>query len=220
MIAVIAPLKWEFDGLAESLKKYGYDVDIDPHIGQDVLIGKDDRFVFAQGGHGKVQHALKCQQLLKSFPGVEFIVTVGIAGALQDTAKPLDLFLATEIIEHDYKTKFFPKPPPRFVLDTSVQNKIISSLEKKQFPWSQGVLMSGDEDIVEPSRISHLLNLNSEAQAVCWEGAGGVRAAKLCGFSYAELRGFSDNCQPKSLEDFKEITTEIMGRISLVLLSI
>jgi nucleoside phosphorylase len=63
------------------------------------------RLLFAVGGHGKAQFAVRTQHLLEQKPGFQVVICAGAAGGLRDDLELGDVVVGVSTIEHDYKVR-------------------------------------------------------------------------------------------------------------------
>ena len=146
----------------------------------------------AVGGHGKVQFGLQSQYLLDRLEGIAFLFCIGSAGSLDSSVKIGDTVIGTGTVEHDYREAFSVNSPLPFFKRSIEPKRKISFENEYTFDVHEGIIASGDEDIVSEER-SRELYARTEAIAVAWEGAGGARAAHFNGLGFAEIRGITDN---------------------------
>ena len=79
------------------------------------------------------------------------------------------------------------------------------------FPFNVhfGVIASGDEDIVDPTRAAELRE-TTNALCVAWEGSGGARAARLNDVGFIEMRGITDGADGDAARFFHENVKDVM----------
>jgi adenosylhomocysteine nucleosidase len=135
--------------------------------------------LIAVGGNGKAQYGIQAQYLIDRCDGIELLVCAGAAGRLTDGLQIGDIVLGTATVEHDYKERFNPRPLPRYDASPGILSEFIRLAESMTFPFKVhfGVIASGDEDIVDPTRAAELRETTA-ALCVAWEGSGGARAAR------------------------------------------
>ena len=167
------------------------------------------------GGHGKVNYAVKATEWLVKNPKIKTLLCVGAGGALSPELNIGDVVVATRHFEHDYKERFLQDSPlPSGDLNPSY----ISLFEelKKQFPFLHlGPIASGDEDIVSEKRAQEICDQTS-AMVVAWEGMGGVKSCKHLGRNFIEIRGITDHCGGSAPQDFHKNLTLAMTQASQV----
>lgn len=161
-----------------------------------------ERFYLSQGGHGKVEFALRALTEIQKVKPTLFICA-GAAGALNPSYAPRDLILGQETLEHDFQLKFVRRPTPCFPADAKVLQSMLKQVDRFDFQVHVGKIASGDEDIINPERAAELRRLTG-ADAVAWEGAGGARAARLTNTAFIEIRMISDTAGTDAADRFRE----------------
>ncbi|MCC6137524.1 MAG: 5'-methylthioadenosine/S-adenosylhomocysteine nucleosidase [Bdellovibrionaceae bacterium] len=214
MVLILCPLSLELQNLIHSLKADGYVVLEERAEHLPVYICKDLGWILSHGGHGKTQFAIQTQFLANRYSPLEAVICAGACGALAPNLKPGDVVVATKTVEHDYKERFFPQPPPAF----SGSDVLIEKIKTSPLTFHLGIIASGDEDIVDNQRAKELL-FATEALAVAWEGAGGARACKFLKIPYLEIRGVTDSANDTAVSDFKAHLKVAMNAIYKLMLS-
>ncbi len=194
MIALMTPLKFEFDAITGSLPGEGRIVsDLNVPHGYWNNLG----LVVVQSGKGKVQtslSALHTYQVLKP----TLFVGLGSAGALANQLGAGDLVVAENIIEYDFKAKFGSSKgrPPKFACDqTRIERlKEYVSSRSDDLNLQFGDIASGDEDIIELNDRQALFEM-SGALAASWEPAGLARAARFSQTPHIEIRCITDTSE-------------------------
>ncbi len=205
MLLILCPLPIELNGVLDALTQDGFEVrEITTHHTR--YICESLGWILSTGGHGKTQFAIQTQYLLHQHPQITGVICLGACGSLSSQVKPLDLVIATHTIEHDFKTRFLPKPPPRF----TASEELLASLERPIPSVHFGAVASGDEDIIDPQRARELAELTG-AIAVAWEGAGGARVCKFLEIPYLEIRGVTDSADGNALAHFKTNVSKVMA---------
>lgn len=181
MILVLTPLKIENEGLSSAL-------------------GTIPGLTLATGGHGKVEFALTAQSLIAKLKP-RLVICAGSCGSLSPTVRPLDVVVATETIEHDFRLRFVKRPDPAFAGDSASIQKL--QAQNFKFGIHFGRIASGDEDVVETLRAAEI-QAQTQALAVAWEGAGGARACRANKTAYLEIRTATDSSNANSITDFAQ----------------
>jgi adenosylhomocysteine nucleosidase len=216
-ILILCPLPLELKYLLSCMKDHGYE-------STDSMIGSLRVYEFPKvglilslGGHGKAQFGIQTQFLLGHFKDVHTVICAGCAGALTDQINIFDVVVAEKIIEHDYRLKFVQKPNPEY-LGCEKLIKRVQEINPKGYQVLIGIIASGDEDILEESRVKEL-RAQTNALAVSWEGAGAARACKFNKVSFLEVRGITDLCSQTSTSDFKSKLKQAMTNVCELLLA-
>jgi adenosylhomocysteine nucleosidase len=176
--------------------------------------------LFAVGGNGKTEYGIKAQYLIDRCERVSLLVCVGTAGRLSDAVAVGDVIVATATVEHDYKRRISPKPPPRHDGDRRCLEEFLEITKANEFPFRVhlGIVASGDEDIIDRSRAREVRAL-TDALCVAWEGSGGARAARLNGIGFVEIRGISDGADADTRESFRQNLEFAMSNVTQLLLA-
>ena len=183
------------------------------------IIEKDDYFEIPNwnshlvvGGHGKTQFGIQTQYFLTKFPNTKKVFCLGAAGALSEMISIFDIVVSTETIEHDYTEKFNPEAThPKFE-GYFLEDKLDFVYD---FDVHSGIVLSGDEDVIEPERAQELFE-KFNGLAVAWEGVGGARAAKFNNLPFLEIRGITDNARNDVAESFTRNLPRAMANIAKV----
>jgi adenosylhomocysteine nucleosidase len=210
-VLVLAPDPTEAEALVQGFIRRRI-----PH--EDVRIGTLDcvllpalDVLIAVGGNGKAQYGIQAQYVIDRCDGIELLVCVGAAGRLSDALQIGDVVLGTATVEHDYKERFNPRPLPRYDASPGILSEFIRLTESMTFPFNVhfGVIASGDEDIVDPTRAAELRE-TTNALCVAWEGSGGARAARLNDVGFIEMRGITDGADGDAARFFHENVKDVM----------
>lgn len=172
-------------------------------VGLDFYMGKmgGNNVVLVRCGIGKVNAAI-CSQVLIDLYAVDYIINVGVAGAINKELKIGDIVIATDTMHHDMDTTYFgdelgiiPRmEESKFKADSElidialkVSNDILEN--NKAFT---GRIVSGDQflcDIEKKNKIwSHF-----KAFCVDMESAAIGQACYLNKIPFAVIRSISDN---------------------------
>jgi len=76
------------------------------------------RLLFAVGGHGKTQLAVRTQHLVEQREDFQIVICAGAAGSLGSDLALGDVVVGMSTIEHDYKLRFVRRPLPSYQADT------------------------------------------------------------------------------------------------------
>jgi adenosylhomocysteine nucleosidase len=168
--------------------------------------------IVAVGGNGKAQFGVQAQYLIDRCAEATALICVGAAGALSDCVGIGDVVLGTATVEHDYHERFHPQGLPRHDGSAQLLREFAAAAQAAAFSFRvhQGVIASGDEDIVDAARG---LEIRHSTGALCtaWEGSGGARAARLNGLEFLELRGITDAADCNAAQFFHANVANVMG---------
>jgi adenosylhomocysteine nucleosidase len=166
------------------------------------------------GGHGKVQFALRTQSFIAE-KRPDLVICAGACGAISDKVRALDVVVAENTVEHDFKLRFVQRPLPSFVGDP-VALRLLKNYDTQGFKLHFGLIASGDEDVIGADRASEI-HAATKALAVAWEGAGGARACLLAGVPFLEIRGVTDSADHAAVENFRINLPKAMGNVAAVI---
>ena len=218
LILALTPLKKEMELLAQGFQSEGLELKKNQIKGRWYYDVPELNMTLTTAGHGKSQYALVAQFWLQQFPLTRSILCLGAAGGLSQSLEIFDVVIATTTIEHDYKELFNPEATaPTFQCNFPVF--IETKLTPTGFRVHQGVIASGDEDIVSEQRGLELAS-STDAIAVAWEGAGAARVAKWNKLNFAEIRSITDKAQGDVSGDFFKNLPQCMNHLAQVLIEI
>ena len=219
-VLVLAPDPDEADALVRGFARRGiHHEDVRMEALDCVSVPALDMRI-AVGGNGKAQYGIQAQYLIDRCDGIELLVCAGAAGRLTDGLQIGDIVLGTATVEHDYKERFNPRPSPRYDASPGVLRGFIRLAESMTFPFKVhfGVIASGDEDIVDPTRAVELRE-TTNALCVAWEGSGGARAARLNDIEFIELRGITDGADGDAARFFHDNVNDVMFNVAELLMA-
>lgn len=186
-------------------------------IGLDFYMGKmgGNNIVVVRSGIGKVNAAI-CAQVLIDMYGVDYIVNVGVAGAVAKELEIGDIVISSECIHHDFDTTIFGDPLgfisrmnvsyfkadeelvklAKNVSEAVIENKVVV-----------GRIASGDQFISSNEKKAFLWN---EFKASCaeMEGAAVAHACYLNKIPFVIIRSISDKAEDSSEHDYQAFFRE------------
>ena len=148
----------EFECLLDGIQREDEDVNRRRLGVIDAAMIDSLRLTVGVGGHGKAQFAAQTQYLISRCEDVELVICAGAAGALVPDLSFGDIVISTSIIEHDYKERFDPEPPPvhRGHQDTWTECDSLPTVVSFFSAFTLDSIASGDEDIVDRDRADQL----------------------------------------------------------------
>lgn len=158
---------------------------------------------FTDCGVGKVNAAMLTQGIIGKYsPGI--VINSGIAGALDNRLKHLDLVVANELTYHDYEIRLLKKYSP-FVSSFKVDEDILLKFEKllKDDSYYEGLIITGDKFVVDDNAKKELKN-NFNALCVEMEGASIAHVCYLNDTKFLVIRSISDMADSSGDEDYDE----------------
>ena len=181
--------------------------------------------VLVVSGIGKVNAAV-CAQILSDDYKVTHLINVGVAGGIKQDINPLDVVIATSLIQHDMDVTAFGMKKgeiPRFETSQFKTDPILTNLaynfsrENKGYTTHQGIIVSGDEFISSKDRI---LSLEAEfnASACEMEGAAIAQVAYLNDLPFTVIRAISDNAATGATMDYEKFKDKaVLNTVNIVL---
>lgn len=181
--------------------------------------------VMVVSGIGKVNAAV-CAQILCDDYKVTHLINVGVAGGVKEDIQPMDVVVATTLIQHDMDVTAFGLPRgdiPRmetshFKADAQLSAWALeASRINTSYETHEGVIVSGDQFIHSKDKVMDLL-ATFDASACEMEGASIAQVAHLNGLPFAVIRAISDNANTGAgmdYEKFKDLAVE--NTVSLLL---
>lgn len=212
----LAPLFNEFEKV-ETITKARMDF----HKGR--LKGLDT--VLVVSGIGKVNAAL-CAQILIDDLGVTHVINTGVAGGIKKSIYPLDVVIATSLIQHDMDATAFGyalgvipgMDTSEFKADeTMLELAYTAALKNSDHRTLKGVIVTGDQfihDIVKIKELDHIFN----ASACEMEGAAVAQACTLNNTPFAVIRSISDNANNGASMDYEKFKLSAVENSSRIIL--
>ncbi len=197
---IVVPTAKEFDALLGECRVREFDCSPTALGRLTVHRVAELRAHVACGGLGKTEFGVRTQHLL-DHSEVSLLVCAGGAGALIGDLAIGDVVVATETVEHDFKSRFSNRPPPRVSTSIEAVDALRAAPNPSGFSIHFGSIASGDEDVVGAGRANEIHELTG-AVAVAWEGAGGARAAAFSGTRFLEIRGITDRADSSASESY------------------
>lgn len=187
----------------ENIKPYIDIISTKNIVGLDFYMGKmgGNNVVLVRSGIGKVNAAV-CSQVLIDLYAVDYIINVGVAGAINKDLKIGDVVIATDTMHHDMDTTYFGDDigiiPRMEESDFKADNELIEIALKSSSDVLEnnnvvtGRIVSGDQflcDIEKKNKIwSHF-----KASCVDMESAAIGQACYLNKIPFCIIRSISDN---------------------------
>jgi adenosylhomocysteine nucleosidase len=214
-VLIVAPQTKELSALCVGFSELGYSCEPEQvgRLGCQSIppLG----FILAVGGHGKTQFAVQTQHLLDNMAPIQVVMCVGAAGGLSPDLTVGDVVVATASVEHDYRLRFTPSPPPRHEAHRPTIRCLqdLATTEEFTFGVHFGAIASGDEDIVSTDRAAELHSATG-ALCVAWEGSGGARAADFAGVPFVEIRVVTDHADNNAPSVYREALGRVLPNAS------
>ncbi len=171
----------------------------------------DKKVVLSITGEGKIKTASTTQLLICNFRP-QYILHIGSGGALSKEVKIGDFILGTEVVEHDYYEKFQGLQPAPRHKTTPQLNQQLLSFDKASQKLKTGVIVSGNEDIVETERRDSLFNQYG-GLSVDWETSASVHTANINKIPNTVIRAIVDYAYENTINEFKENLKYVSGNL-------
>ena len=149
-----------------------------------------------ESGIGKV-NAARSTQLLIDKMGVDYILNVGVAGAVSNQLHRFDIVIGNKLVQHDFdltlfnhEKGFIPGATRFFECDADLV-KIAESIEV-DVNTTTGVIASGDI-FISDKKMGEKINKKFNALCVEMEGAAIAQVCYLCKVPFLVVRAISDS---------------------------
>lgn len=174
--------------------------------------------VMVVSGIGKVNAAV-CAQILADDYEVSHLINVGVAGGVKENIIPMDVVVATSLIQHDMDVTAFGLKRgeiPRFETSSFRTDENLTTLaldasrKNTGYTTHEGIIVSGDQFISSREKIRDLSE-TFDASACEMEGAAIAQAAYLNHIPFTVIRAISDNANTGAsmdYEKFKDLAVE------------
>lgn len=186
-------------------------------IGLDFYIGKmhGKNVVLVRSGIGKVNAAI-CSQILIDLYAVDYIINVGVAGAISKELEIGDLVISDDAVQHDFDTSPLGDPVG-FISRTNMTYfkaddeliKIAERVSKEVHSGNVvvGRIASGDQFISNADAKSKIWN-NFKAVCAEMEGASIAHTCYLNKIPFVIIRSISDKAEESSNLDYNKFFKE------------
>lgn len=185
-------------------------------IGLDFYMGKmcGNNIVLVRCGIGKVNAAI-CTQILIDLYAVDYIINVGVAGALSKELEIGDTVICKEAVHHDFDTTAFGDPigfisrmdKTFFEADEYLIKIAVEAAQKQNKKAIVGTIASGDQFVSTPELKNKIWN-NFKPLCVEMEGAAIAHTCYLNKIPFSIIRSISDKAETGSQTDFSEFFKE------------
>lgn len=177
---------------------------------EGVLYGQE--VALAQCGIGKVNAAIVTQLLLDRF-GAEQVVNTGIAGAMHEQLKVLDVVVSRELVYHDYEMRFLRDYVPfleKIEASPALVEQAVEAFEAIDHGSSccfAGRIATGDQ-FVESRQVKESIVERFHPMCVEMEGAAIGHVCAAAQVPFVVIRTMSDSADDSagiSFDEFEEI---------------
>lgn len=178
------------------------------------------KIYICSSGVGKVNAAIMTQKLIDSF-GIDCIINMGVAGAVDRTLNECDVVISEKLTYHDFNPLELLNRYPPYSTEIFADEKLISLASgacrklnaqlkyegKDEFSVKTGMIVSGDCFVDSSEKIKEL---DEKFSALCteMEGAAIAHTAKVNNIPFVVIRvisDFADENSQNSLDTFEKI---------------
>lgn len=194
--------------------------------GLEFFIGKyqNNSVVLVRSGIGKVNAAI-CAQILIDHFGVDYVINVGVAGAVYHELSVGDIVISEDTVQHDMDTSIFGDPIgiiPRmeesyFKADENLVRMAVEAAKElsDEIHVFKGRIASGDQFI---SSAEGKAKIWKNVQGYCaeMEGAAIAQVCYLNQIPFVIIRSISDNAEAQAdiaYEKFVPLAAENSSRV-------
>ena len=207
-VGIITALEEEF----EDVRKMMEEKERKNILGVEVVIGKiqDIDCILTISGAGKVNAARTTQILIDKFE-IEYIINIGVAGALGYNIKIGDVIIGKKIVQHDFDITAFghskgyvPGVGNEIKSDSELVKKFesaIDDLENRTYNIITGIIATGDIFVTEVAMKDKIAS-KFRADCVEMEGAAIAQICKLSNVPFIVIRSISDIPNGKNEKDY------------------
>lgn len=177
---------------------------------EGVLYGQE--VALSQCGVGKVNAAIVTQLLLDRF-GAEQVVNTGVAGAMHEQLKVLDVVVSRELVYHDYEMRFLRDYVPfleKIEASPALVEQAVEAFEAIDHGSSccfAGRIATGDQ-FVESRQVKESIVERFHPMCVEMEGAAIGHVCAAAQVPFVVIRTMSDSADDSagmSFDEFEEI---------------
>lgn len=186
-------------------------------VGLDFYMGKmfGNSVVLVRSGIGKVNAAI-CAQILIDLYAVDYIINVGVAGAINKDLDIGDVVISSDAVHHDFDTTVFgdaigtiPRmKESNFKADEELIKLAVKAGEKENNKKViVGRIASGDQFISTPEAKNKIWN-NFKAACTEMEGAAIAHVCSLNKIPFVIIRSISDKAEEGSNDNYEQFFRE------------
>lgn len=202
MIGIIGAMEPEVQAIIELVenkkeKKIGSLI-----FNEGTINGKD--VVVCQCGIGKVFAAMATEAMILNYK-LEYILNVGVAGALSDKLDVASIAISSGLVQHDMDTSPLGDPVGmisgikivEMKVDKNVVDKVIKAVEKCGLKYEIGIIASGDQFVNSEEKKKYIRGTFG-AIACEMEGAAVAQVAYVNEVPFCVIRAISDKADGSS----------------------
>ena len=221
MIGIIGAMEPEVQAIVELLENKK-----NKNIGSidfvEGTINKKD-VVVAKCGIGKVFAAICAETMILNYE-LEYILNVGVGGALSDNLDVESIAISSACVQHDMDTSPLGDPIGMIsginIIEIPADNKIVEkvkeTIEIVGINYEVGIIASGDQFINDAAKKEYI-RCTFNAIACEMEGAAVAQVAYVNKVPFCVIRAISDKADGSSHVDFMSFLKEAIGNTQKVL---
>lgn len=207
-IGIIGAMEVEVEALKKQMR-----VDETTEIaGMNFLKGRlgETDIIIAQCGIGKVFAAACTQAMIMRF-APDYILNIGVCGALTGDVKTGDIILGEKVVQYDMDTSAVGDPlglisginKIYFECSSELNSAIERIIAEKGISFKKGVVATGDRFINSSELVEHL-RISFDAVGGDMESGAIGHVCYINGVDFAILRAMSDSGDESSDSDYKK----------------
>lgn len=206
---IIGAMEGEVRLLKESMQNLHISKQAGLEFYEGILEGK--KAVVVRSGIGKVNAAL-CAQIMIDVFQTDFIINIGVAGALSEHLEIGDIVLSKDLVEHDFDVRGFgyPKgtiPQMETSIFTASESLLtlaeISASKLADLRVSRGRIATGDVFVSDRS-LRETIMKEFDASCAEMEGAAIAHVCFLNQIPFLVIRSMSDKANGEAMENFNQ----------------
>ena len=216
-IGIIGAMEEEVASLQKKIEV----VAVKSAVGLQFYVGKyaGNSVIVVKSGIGKVNAAVCTQALIDLF-GVDYVINIGVAGAVSDELHICDILISKDAMQHDMDTTAFGDPIgviPRLSVSSFPADEELIALAKQaaeetegDFHVMVGRVASGDQ-FISTQEGRDRIRKNVKGDCAEMEGAAIAHACWLNRIPFVIIRAISDSANEEagmSFDKFCQVAAE------------
>jgi adenosylhomocysteine nucleosidase len=196
MIAIIGAMEQEVEAIKNRMQSVNEKRIAHTLFYEGLLEGKS--VVLSQSGIGKVNASVSTTLLFQHYD-VDYVINIGTAGGIKMDCNVLDIVISHQVGYHDVDVTGFnyslgqvPGMPVFYESNQALIEKVKTILEQENFPYHEGLIVSGDSFINRPDQIDVIKTNFNNAIAVEMEAASIAQVCHVFQKPFIILRSLSD----------------------------
>ena len=181
---------------------------------------KKKKLVLIESGIGKVNAGRGTQVLIDNYD-VKCIFNIGVAGAISDKVKIMDIVVGNKLVQYDFDLEAFGHElgyVPKVGVYVESDSKLLSLAANKDV--HVGVIASGDKFVTDKD-IAKEINKKFDGLCVEMEGASIAQVCYLSKIPFLVIRSISDSViKSNNKMDFDDFLDASSKKVSKYLLDI